>query len=96
MLIVLTQGILFGSYARGNPTEDSDLDVVVVLDSEERSKTFDEFIERGSSENNSNSANRRGMYYDKRFCCCIYLFISQITLKLCKQSYSPLLGWLLM
>jgi len=40
--------ILFGSYARGNPTEDSDLDVVVVLDSEERSKTFDEFIERGN------------------------------------------------
>ncbi|MDR2555934.1 MAG: nucleotidyltransferase domain-containing protein [Fibromonadaceae bacterium] len=40
--------ILFGSYARGNPTEDSDLDVVVVLDSDERSKTFDEFIERGN------------------------------------------------
>ena len=40
--------ILFGSYARGNPTEDSDLDVVVVLDSEERSKTFDEFIGSGN------------------------------------------------
>jgi len=39
--------ILFGSYARGNPTEDSDLDVLVVLDSDERSKTFDEFIKRG-------------------------------------------------
>jgi predicted nucleotidyltransferase len=39
--------ILFGSYANGNPTEDSDLDVLVVLDSEERSKTFDELIERG-------------------------------------------------
>ena len=39
--------VLFGSYARGNPTEDSDLDILVVLDSEERSSSFDEFIERG-------------------------------------------------
>jgi len=39
--------ILFGSYAKGNPTEDSDLDVLVVLDSQERSKTFDELIKRG-------------------------------------------------
>jgi len=39
--------ILFGSYAKGNPTENSDLDVLVVLDSDERSKTFDEFIKRG-------------------------------------------------
>jgi len=38
--------ILFGSYAKGNPTENSDLDVLVVLDSDERSKTFDEFIKR--------------------------------------------------
>jgi len=38
--------ILFGSYARGNPTEDSDLDVLVVLDSDEFARTFDEKIER--------------------------------------------------
>jgi predicted nucleotidyltransferase len=34
--------ILFGSYARGNPTKDSDLDVMVVLDSNEFAKTFKE------------------------------------------------------
>jgi len=34
--------ILFGSYARGNPTEDSDLDVLVVLDSNEFARTFKE------------------------------------------------------
>jgi uncharacterized protein len=39
--------ILFGSYARGTATEDSDLDVMVVLDSNERSRKFDDFIERG-------------------------------------------------
>jgi len=39
--------ILFGSYAKGTATENSDLDVLVVLDSNERSKNFDEFIERG-------------------------------------------------
>jgi uncharacterized protein len=39
--------VLFGSYARGTATEDSDLDVMVVLDTNERSKNFDEFIERG-------------------------------------------------
>ncbi|MDR2592175.1 MAG: nucleotidyltransferase domain-containing protein [Chitinispirillales bacterium] len=39
--------VLFGSYARGTATEDSDLDVMVVLDSNERSRRFDDFIERG-------------------------------------------------
>jgi predicted nucleotidyltransferase len=39
--------ILFGSYAKGTQTEDSDLDVLVVLNSDERSKTFSEFMERG-------------------------------------------------
>jgi len=34
--------ILFGSYAVGNPTKDSDLDVMVVLDSNEFAKTFKE------------------------------------------------------
>ncbi len=38
--------ILFGSYAKGNPNEDSDLDVLVVLDSNEFARTFDERIER--------------------------------------------------
>jgi predicted nucleotidyltransferase len=39
--------ILFGSYAKGTATENSDMDVLVVLDSNERSQNFDEFIERG-------------------------------------------------
>ena len=34
--------ILFGSYARGNPTEDSNLDVLVVLDSNEFARNFKE------------------------------------------------------
>jgi len=34
--------ILFGSYAKGNPTKDSDLDVMVVLDSNEFAITFKE------------------------------------------------------
>jgi len=38
--------ILFGSYANGNPTEDSDLDVAVILDSDEIVENFDERMER--------------------------------------------------
>jgi predicted nucleotidyltransferase len=38
--------ILFGSYANGTPTEDSDLDVLVVLDSKEIAKNLDEKIKR--------------------------------------------------
>jgi len=38
--------ILFGSYANGNPTEDSDLDVAVILDSDEIVRTFSEWIAR--------------------------------------------------
>jgi len=38
--------ILFGSYARGNPTEDSDIDVVVVLDSDDFVKTHKEKMDR--------------------------------------------------
>ncbi|MCL2208440.1 MAG: nucleotidyltransferase domain-containing protein [Fibromonadales bacterium] len=38
--------ILFGSYAKGNPTEDSDLDVVVILDSNDFVKSFTEKMER--------------------------------------------------
>jgi predicted nucleotidyltransferase len=38
--------ILFGSYARGNPTEDSDLDVAVILDSDEIAEEFAERMNR--------------------------------------------------
>ncbi|GBU24281.1 hypothetical protein R83H12_00909 [Fibrobacteria bacterium R8-3-H12] len=38
--------ILFGSYANGNPTMDSDLDVLVILDSDDFVNSFKEKIER--------------------------------------------------
>ncbi|MDR2579376.1 MAG: nucleotidyltransferase domain-containing protein [Fibromonadaceae bacterium] len=38
--------ILFGSYAKGNPTEDSDLDVMVILDSNDFVKSFKEKMDR--------------------------------------------------
>jgi len=38
--------ILFGSYANGNPTEDSDLDVAVILDSDEIAEEFTERMNR--------------------------------------------------
>ena len=38
--------ILFGSYAKGTATEDSDLDVLVVLDSIDIAKSFKEQNER--------------------------------------------------
>jgi len=38
--------ILFGSYANGNPTKDSDLDVLVILDSDNFVNSFKEKIER--------------------------------------------------
>ena len=38
--------ILFGSYANGTATKDSDLDVLVVLDSNDFAKTFDERMNR--------------------------------------------------
>jgi len=38
--------ILFGSYANGNPTEDSDLDVAVILDSDEIAEQFAERMNR--------------------------------------------------
>jgi len=40
------QVILFGSYANGNPTRDSDIDVVVVLDSDDFVKTHKEKMDR--------------------------------------------------
>jgi predicted nucleotidyltransferase len=38
--------ILFGSYAKGTATEDSDLDVLVVLDSNEIARSFDDRMNR--------------------------------------------------
>jgi len=38
--------ILFGSYANGDPTEDSDLDVAVILDSDEILDNFTQRMER--------------------------------------------------
>ncbi len=38
--------ILFGSYANNTATEDSDIDLVVILDTEEFAKTFDERMDR--------------------------------------------------
>jgi len=38
--------ILFGSYARGTANEDSDIDLVVVLDTEEFARTVDERLDR--------------------------------------------------
>jgi len=40
--------ILFGSYANGDPTEDSDLDVAVILDSDKIARTLDEWMTRQS------------------------------------------------
>ena len=34
--------ILFGSYANGNETEDSDIDLMVILDNNDVSKTYEE------------------------------------------------------
>jgi len=45
--------ILFGSYATGTATEDSDIDLVVILDTEEFAKTFDERINRKQPINKS-------------------------------------------
>jgi predicted nucleotidyltransferase len=38
--------ILFGSYAKGTATEDSDIDLAVILDSEEFAKNSDERMDR--------------------------------------------------
>ena len=38
--------ILFGSYARGNPHEDSDIDIMVILDNDHVSKTYKERLEK--------------------------------------------------
>jgi len=38
--------ILFGSYANGTATEDSDIDLVVILDTDKFAKTVDERLDR--------------------------------------------------
>jgi predicted nucleotidyltransferase len=38
--------VLFGSYANGNPTEDSDVDIMVVLDNNDVSKTYEERLNK--------------------------------------------------
>ena len=39
--------ILFGSYANGNPNEHSDIDLMVVLDNDHVSKTYQERLDKG-------------------------------------------------
>jgi predicted nucleotidyltransferase len=38
--------ILFGSYAKGTPTEDSDIDMVVILDNYDVAKTYEERLKK--------------------------------------------------
>jgi predicted nucleotidyltransferase len=38
--------VLFGSYARGNPREDSDIDIMVILDNNDVSKTYKERLNK--------------------------------------------------
>jgi predicted nucleotidyltransferase len=45
--------ILFGSYARGTANEDSDIDLVVILDTDEFAKTVDERLDRKQPINKS-------------------------------------------
>jgi predicted nucleotidyltransferase len=39
--------ILFGSYARGNPNEHSGIDLMVILDNNHVSKTYEERLNKG-------------------------------------------------
>jgi len=43
------KAILFGSYAYGDPNDESDLDLIIVLDKDGFSKNFNEKIENYSS-----------------------------------------------
>ena len=38
--------ILFGSYAEGNPNENSDIDIMVILDNDHVAKTYQERLEK--------------------------------------------------
>jgi uncharacterized protein len=56
--------ILFGSYARGTATEDSDIDLVVILDTDEFAKTVDERLDRRRPINKSIREIRRDFPMD--------------------------------
>jgi predicted nucleotidyltransferase len=51
-LVVLLQAsdpykiILFGSHANGNPNKDSDIDIMVILDNDHVSKTYQERLDK--------------------------------------------------
>ena len=45
--------ILFGSYAKGTATEDSDIDLVVILDTKEFAKTFKDRMDRNLTVSNA-------------------------------------------
>jgi predicted nucleotidyltransferase len=45
--------ILFGSYANGTATEDSDIDLLVILDTEKIAKTFKERMDRNLTVSNA-------------------------------------------
>jgi len=45
--------ILFGSYANGNPNENSDIDLLVILDNDHVSKTYEERLHKKISIRNS-------------------------------------------
>jgi predicted nucleotidyltransferase len=38
--------VLFGSYAKGNPREDSDMDIMVILDNNDVAKTYTERLNK--------------------------------------------------
>ncbi|MDR3248145.1 MAG: nucleotidyltransferase domain-containing protein, partial [Treponema sp.] len=38
--------VLFGSYANGNPREDSDIDIMVILDNNDVAKTYKERLNK--------------------------------------------------
>ena len=44
--------VLFGSYANGTPTEHSDIDIMVILDNDHVSKTYEERLNKKVSINN--------------------------------------------
>ncbi|MDR3000744.1 MAG: nucleotidyltransferase domain-containing protein [Fibromonadaceae bacterium] len=56
--------ILFGSYASGTATEDSDIDLVIILDTEEFAKTFDERMDRSAPINKSLRGIRKDFSMD--------------------------------
>ena len=58
------KAILFGSYADGKADDDSDIDLIVVLDKSERTANFDERAENYSSVNNCFKSLRKKVPMD--------------------------------